>query len=81
MGFDKKPKCKYFNKADSYCDKTADTVTERNCQTCRFYTTDQKPQKKRAAIEPDDLWRKKKAKDKDRRTKQQMIEDLENEDG
>lgn len=75
--------CKFYE-SEGNCDKDFEGTFKKACQTCSFYSPVQRqPQqkRKRQTIEPDDLWRKKKAKDRDRRLKQKMIEDLENEDG
>lgn len=71
--------CRYFNKAENYCEKNGETAT--GCQNCKFNAADksQKPHKRN--IEPDAIWNKKKAKEKERQLKQKMLEDLENEDG
>lgn len=84
MAQNKNVTCRYFNKAENYCEKNGENVTEKTCQTCRFNTGTQshQPQKKKKVwVDPDEIWNKKKAKDKEKQIRQQMIEDLENEDG
>lgn len=74
--------CRYYE-SEGNCEKDFEGTFKKACQTCSYYSPIQKQtqKKKKASIEPDDLWRKKKAKDRNRAIKRQMIEDLENEDG
>lgn len=75
--------CKYYI-AEQECEKGFDGTFRKACQTCKFYAVNQQQppkRKKKPNIEPDDLWRKKKARNKEELLRRQMLEDLENEDG
>lgn len=76
--------CKYYiSEAD--CEKGFEGTFRRACQTCKFYSAAQQQQpkkrKKQNFIDPDEVWRRKKEKNKEEYLKRQMLEDLENEDG
>lgn len=82
MAQSKNVTCRYFNKAENYCEKNGENVTEKACQSCRFNAGNQSHQKPRKRnFDPDEVWNRKKAKDKEKQLRQKMIEDLENEDG
>ena len=75
--------CKYYI-SEGDCEKGFEGTARKACQTCKFYTANQQQQpkkKKRQNVDPDEVWRRKKERNKEARLKQQMIEDLENEDG
>ena len=74
--------CKYYI-SEGDCEKGFEGTFRRSCQTCKFYSTVQQPprKKKKQNYDPNEVWRRKKEKNKEARLKQQMIEDLENEDG
>lgn len=75
--------CKYYiSEAD--CEKGFEGTFRRACQTCKFYSAAQQQQpkkKKKSNFDPNEAWRRKKEKDKEKYLKLQMLEDLENEDG
>ena len=74
--------CKYYI-SEMDCEKGLEGTFRKACQTCKFYSTVQQPprKKKRQNFDPDEVWRKKKEKNKEELLKRQMLEDLENEDG
>lgn len=74
--------CKYYiSEAD--CEKGLEGTFKKACQTCKFYvaTQAQQPRKKKQNYDPNEVWQKKKEKSREARLKQQMLEDLEYEDG
>lgn len=79
MAQSKNVTCRFYNRTENYCEKNGEIA---NCQNCKFNSANQSHQKPRKrSVEPDEIWNKKKAKDKEKQLRQKMIEDLENEDG
>lgn len=75
--------CKYYI-SEGNCEKDFEGTFKKACQTCKFYTANQRPQqqqRRKREFDPNEAWRRKKEKNREAALRQQMIEDLENEDG
>ena len=75
--------CKHYI-SEMDCEKGLEGTFRKACQTCKFYSAIQPPQQKKRKkqnYDPNEAWQRKKEKNREERLRQQMIEDLENEDG